>query len=99
MNKRLEKGLGVDYPVAQLLNQYFTVSTPKRVIDDSPGDDEGEIDHLGRDAAIEYLLMPERLKKVEHQLDFLGEKLKEVMVNLHEVTTGLSKLLNTKFSD
>jgi len=34
INKRHE--LGVDDPVAQLLNQYFTVSTPKRVIDDSP---------------------------------------------------------------
>lgn len=42
--------------VAQLLNQYFTVSTPNRVIDDSLGKDEGEIDHLGRDAAVEYLL-------------------------------------------
>lgn len=34
INKRHE--LGVDDPVAQLLNQHFTVSTPKRVIDDSP---------------------------------------------------------------
>lgn len=56
INKRHE--LGADYPVSQLLNHYFTVSIPKRVIDDSPGEDEGEIDHLGRDAAIEYLLMP-----------------------------------------
>jgi len=33
INKRHE--LGIDGIVAQLLNQYFTVSTPKRVIDDS----------------------------------------------------------------
>lgn len=65
INKRHE--LGIDGIVAQLLNQYFTVSTPKRVIDDSLWEDEGEIDHLGRDAAVEYLLMPERVKKVESQ--------------------------------
>src|SRR4030042_6342279 len=66
INKRHE--LGVDDPVAQFLNRYFTVSTPNRVIDDSPREDEGEIDHLGRDAAVEYLLMPERVKKVEGQV-------------------------------
>jgi hypothetical protein len=57
--------LGVDDPVAQLLGRYFTVSTGKRKMDHSLGEDEGEIDHLSRDAAVEYLLMPERLKKVE----------------------------------
>ena len=67
INKRHE--LGVDDPVANLLNRYFTVSTPKRVIDDSPGEDEGELDHLGRDAAVEYLLMPERVKKLEGQME------------------------------
>jgi predicted transcriptional regulator len=67
INKRHE--LGVDDPVANLLNRYFCVSTPKRVIDDSPGEDEGELDHVGRDAAVEYLLMPERVKKLEIQMD------------------------------
>ena len=67
INKRHE--LGIDDPVANLLNRYFTVSSPKRVIDDSPGEDEGELDHLGRDAAVEYMLMPERVKKVEGQVD------------------------------
>lgn len=36
INKRHE--LGIDDPVANLLNRYFTVSSPKRVIDDSPGE-------------------------------------------------------------
>jgi hypothetical protein len=67
INNRHE--LGVDDPVANLLNRYFCVSTPKRVIDDSPGEDEGELDHVGRDAAVEYLLMPERVKKLEGQMD------------------------------
>jgi len=83
INKRHE--LGVDDPVANLLNRYFTVSTPKRVIDDSPGEDEGELDHLGRDAAIEYLLMPERVKKLEGQFD-------NVLCDLEKISGSLVKL-------
>lgn len=45
------------------------MSTPKRVIDDSPGEDECALDHIGRDAAIEYLMMPERVKKVDVQVE------------------------------
>jgi len=83
INKRHE--LGVDDPVANLLNRYFTVSTPKRVIDDSPGEDEGELDHLGRDAAIEYLLMPERVKKLEGQMG-------NVLYDLEKIAGSLTKL-------
>lgn len=82
----------MDDPVAQLLNQYFTVSTPKRVIDDSQCEDEGEIDHLGRDAAVEYLLMPERLKKVEGQLDSVSYDLEKINGNLRKLTDALGKL-------
>lgn len=90
INKRHE--LGVDDPVAQLLNQYFTVSTPKRVIDDSPGEDEGEIDHLGRDAAVEYLLMPERVKKVEGQVEVIGSNLETIKSDLRKIADALDKL-------
>jgi hypothetical protein len=90
INKRHE--LGVDDPVAQLLNQYFTVSTPKRVIDDSPGEDEGEIDHLGRDAAVEYLLMPERVKKVEGQVEVIGSNLETIKSDLRKIADALGKL-------
>jgi hypothetical protein len=83
INKRHE--LGVDDPVANLLNRYFTVSTPKCVIDDSPGEDEGELDHLGRDAAVEYLLMPERVKKLEGQFD-------NVLCDLERISGSLAKL-------
>ena len=83
INKRHE--LGVDDPVANLLNRYFTVSTPKRVIDDSPGEDEGELDHVGRDAAVEYLLMPERVKKLEGQVD-------NVLTDLAKISSSLEKL-------
>jgi hypothetical protein len=80
INKRHE--LGVDDPVANLLNRYFTVSSPKRVIDDSPGEDEGELDHLGRDAAVEYLLMPERVKKLEGQVENVQSDLEKISVSL-----------------
>jgi len=90
INRRHE--LGVDDPVAQLLNQYFTVSTPKRVIDDSPGDDMGEIDHLGRDAAVEYLLMPERVKKVEGQVEVIGSDLEAMKSDMRRIADALDKL-------
>jgi predicted transcriptional regulator len=90
INKRHE--LGVDDPVAQLLNQYFAVSTPKRVIDDSLGEDEGEIDHLGRDAAVEYLLMPERVKKVEGQVEIIGSDLETIKTDLRRIADALGKL-------
>lgn len=105
INKRHE--LGVDDPVANLLNRYFTVSTPKRVIDDSPGEDEGEIDHIGRDAAVEYLLMPERIKKIEGQLEAFAsdferttdrlakrDDIESLRAELHQVTQILTKLLS-----
>jgi predicted transcriptional regulator len=96
INKRHE--LGVDDPVALLLNRYFTVSTPKRVIDDSPGEDEGELDHIGRDAAVEYLLMPERVKKVEVQVENILSDLGKINValeklpNLEKVAESLQKI-------
>ena len=89
INKRHE--LGVDDPVANLLNRYFTVSTPKRVIDDSPGEDEGELDHVGRDAAVEYLLMPERVKKMEVQVE-------NVLTDLAKISGSLEKLEKMGYS-
>ena len=83
INRRHE--LGVDDPVAKLLNRYFTVSTPKRVIDDSPGEDEGELDHLGRDAAVEYLMMPKRVKKLEGQVE-------NVVCDLEKISGSLARL-------
>ena len=90
INKRHE--LGIDDPVAQLLNRYFTVSTPKRVIDDSPGEDEGEIDHIGRDAAVEYLLMPERVKKLESQMEMANSALEKISMHLEHLSSILGKL-------
>jgi predicted transcriptional regulator len=85
INRRHE--LGVDDPVANLLNRYFSVSTPKRVIDDSLGEDEGELDHVGRDAAVEYLLMPERVKKMEKDINTLT-------LNVVKLTEALGVLVD-----
>ncbi|MDH5482628.1 MAG: winged helix DNA-binding protein [Candidatus Bathyarchaeota archaeon] len=79
--------LGVDDPVAQLLSRYFTVSTGKRKMDHSPGELEGEIDHLSRDSAIEYLLMPERVKALEGKVEAMN-------TNLEELTSALQKLFS-----
>jgi DNA-binding transcriptional ArsR family regulator len=88
--------LAVDDPVAQLLSRYFTVSTAKRKMDHSLGEDEGEIDHLSRDAAVEYLLMPERVKGLEGKVEALASleaKVDALAVSLEHATSGIQRLL------
>lgn len=62
------------------------------MIDDSLGEDEGEIDHLGRNAAVEYLLMPERVKKIENLVETIGPKVEMIVEDLSRVAGALSKL-------
>jgi len=88
--------LAVDDPVAQLLSRYFTVSTPKRKMDHSLGELEGEIDHLSRDAAVEYLLMPERVKKLGGQVEALAGVVEELRGDLHELVLVLKEALAPK---
>jgi len=77
--------MAVEDPVASLFGRYFTVRTDKRKIDHSWS--VGELEHLQRDAVIEYLQMPERVKNVEFQIGALrGDLLK--------LTAALSKLGN-----
>jgi hypothetical protein len=61
-------------------------------MDHSPGELEGEIDFTQRDMAVEYLLMPERVKKLEGQLQALH-------VDLEELTGALKKLFSIEGSD
>jgi hypothetical protein len=77
--------LKVDDPVAKLLSRYFCVSTPERKIDHSPGIDQGELEHFSRDSAIEYLLMPERVKKLEGQVEALHVDLGELNGTLKRI--------------
>jgi len=81
--------LAVDDPVGKLLSRYFTISTPKRKMDHSPGELEGEIDHLSKDAAVEYLLMPERVRKLEGQILGLSSQ-------IEDLRNDILKLVNDK---
>jgi len=91
--------LAIDDPVAKLLARYFCVSTPKRKMDHSPGELMGEIDHLSRDAAIEYLMMPERVKKVEGQLAGTLSKLTDLENDVHNLVEVLSSGALSKLDD
>ncbi len=85
--------IAIDDPVAQLLSRYFTVSVPGKCrMDHSPGELEGEIDFTQKDMVIEYLLMPERIKKLEGQLASLNCDLERISGNLEKLTVILGKL-------
>ncbi|MEJ2281399.1 MAG: hypothetical protein P8X97_05750 [Candidatus Bathyarchaeota archaeon] len=88
--------LAIDDPVAKLLGRYFTLSTPKRKMDHSPGELEGEIDHLSRDAAVEYLLMPERVKNVEGQLFGLNSQVQDLRNDISQLIEVLRKVVTSK---
>jgi len=75
--------MAVEDPVATLFGRYFTVRTDKRKIDHSWS--VGELEHLQRDAVIEYLQMPERVRNVELQLGALRG-------DLSRVTEALNRL-------
>jgi hypothetical protein len=75
--------MAVEDPVASLFGRYFTVRTDKRKIDHSWS--VGELEHLQKDAVIEYLQMPERVKKVELELGALRG-------DVSKLTQALTKL-------
>ena len=88
--------LAIDDPVAKLLSRYFTISTPKRKMDHSPGELESEIDHLSRDAAVEYLLMPERVKKMEGQILGLSSQVEDLRGDVHQLVQVLKEAVTPK---
>jgi len=53
-------------PVATLFGRYFTVRAGNRKIDHSWG--PGELEHTQRDAVIDYLQMPEKVKNIEGEV-------------------------------
>ena len=91
--------LAIDDPVAKLLSRYFTISTPKRKMDHSLGALKGEIDHLSKDAAIEYLLMPERVKKLEGQLLGLSSQIEGLQTNVSHLVQILKEAATPKEND
>jgi DNA-binding MarR family transcriptional regulator len=88
--------LAIDDPVAKLLARYFTVSTPKRKMDHSPGELKGEIDHLSRDAAVEYLMMPERVKKLEGQILGLSSLVEDLRSDVSQLVQVLKEVAAPK---
>jgi len=77
--------MAVEDPVASLFGRYFAVRTDKRKIDHSWS--VGELEHLQRDAVIEYLQIPERIKNVEFQVGALRG-------DLMKLTEALGRLCN-----
>jgi hypothetical protein len=84
--------MAVEDPVASLFGRYFTVRTEKRKIDHSWS--VGELEHLQRDAVIEYLQMPERVRKLECQLEDVNRDLAKINGNIERVSVILGKLVN-----
>jgi hypothetical protein len=91
--------LAIDDPVAKLLSRYFTISTPIRKMDHSLGELEGEIDHLSRDAAIEYLLMPERVKKLEGQILSISSQVEDLRSDMQQLVQVLKEAATPKEND
>lgn len=78
--------LAVEDPVAKLFGRYFCVRAGRRKIDHSWG--EGELENIGKDAAIDYMQMPEKVKQMDRRLarfEVKIEKLIEALGNLGEV--------------
>jgi DNA-binding MarR family transcriptional regulator len=70
-------------PVATLFGRYFTVRTDKRKIDHSWG--FGELEHTQKDAVIEYLQMPEKVKNIEREVTHLRGDVSQLTNALREI--------------
>jgi hypothetical protein len=81
--------LAVEDPVASLFGRYFTVRTPKRKIDHSWS--VGELEHLQKDAVIEYLQMPERVKRMERNFEVFTSKFEEFAKALNRLVGSESQ--------
>jgi hypothetical protein len=83
-----------DDPLASVLSKYVCLSVGNRMVDDSEGDGRGEIDHVGRDAAIEYLQMPERIKTVVDQSDFTVRQLRHLELKFDALQGDFNRLVD-----
>jgi hypothetical protein len=88
--------MAVEDPVASLFGRYFTVRTPKRKIDHSWT--VGELEHLQKDAVIEYLQMPERVKRLERNFDIFASKFDELTEVLKNLVSPEPKPSESDFS-
>jgi len=75
--------IAVDDPVAEFLSRYFEISVDEKKIDRSEG--LGEIDHFTLDGAVDYLLMPERVKALEGKVEAINGLLEELVGDVHQL--------------
>jgi len=80
--------IGIDDPVSEFLSRYFEVSAGDRKMDRSEG--IGEIDNFSLESAVDYLLMPEKVKAIDGKLDALVDQLTEVC----DFLSALKKAVN-----
>ncbi|MDG6223302.1 MAG: hypothetical protein QCH99_08590 [Candidatus Bathyarchaeota archaeon] len=69
------------------------IFTPKQKMDLSPSELLGEIDHLSRNAAIEYVLLPEQIKKLEGQLLVFSNQVENLRGELYQMVQVLKALV------
>ena len=89
--------IAVDDPVAEFISRYFELSAENCKIDQSEG--VGEIDHFTLDSAVDYLLMGERVKKMEGQLEAVSFDLEKINGNLLKLADALCKLCNLESAE
>jgi len=85
--------LAVEDPIAKLFGRYFSVRAGRRKIDHSWG--EGELENIGRDAAIDYMQMPEKVKQIDRRLarfEVKFERLVEALGGLGDVEGSAERL-------
>jgi hypothetical protein len=75
--------MAVEDPVAKLFGRYFSVRAGRRKIDHSWG--EGELENIGKDAAINYMQMPEKVKSINKKVDRLEIKFERLIEALGQV--------------
>ncbi len=66
-----------------LFGRYFSVRTDRRKIDHRWN--TRELEHLQRDAVIDFLLMPERIRNVEREIMSLREDVSAILATLEKV--------------
>ena len=75
--------MAVEDPIAKLFGRYFSVRAGRRKIDHSWG--EGELENIGKDAAIDYMQMPEKVKRIDKKVDRLEIKFGQLIEALGRI--------------
>jgi predicted transcriptional regulator len=89
--------IAIDDPVAEFMSRYFEISTNNSKMDRSEG--VGEIDHFAIENAVNYLLLPEHVKKLEDKFELMNCKFEKMSTNLERLTGILGKLCDKETSE